>query len=152
MPGADESEARPQNEALRPLITRVSGAPVAANLIALGLLVLVAVALHTDWLAEAGAILVLSLLLSPVTWVQHVVLMLPALYVLVVTALTRPPGAGLWIATGAYVLMALVLNRELVGRTAYIELLYFGLHTACMLLVLGMVVWWRPASTDARDS
>ncbi len=186
--GADESESRPQNQALRPLIMRLSGAqtPVAANVIALGVLVLVAfgmecgsllplcpgrlgarvrerslarrkrwqaAALQTDWLAHSSAILVLSLLLSPVTWVQHLVLMLPALYVLVVTAHSfRPLGTGLKIAAGVYALMALVVNRELVGRTFYVELLNFGLQTACMLLVLGMVVWWRPATNTASES
>ncbi|MGH7207793.1 MAG: hypothetical protein ACREIL_00260 [Nitrospiraceae bacterium] len=85
--------------------------------------------------------MILALLLSPVSWVQHLVLMVPALYLILVEAwrgggLGRPARLALW----AYVVFALVLNRELVGRETYLVLLGYGTYTLCMLLVLGLLM------------
>jgi len=42
------------------------------------------------------------------------------------------------LALWTYVVFALVLNRELVGRETYLLLLSYRTHTLCMLLVLGL--------------
>ena len=94
------------------------------------------------WLVELSAVLILSVLLSPVAWVQHFVVAIPALY-LIVAAQRGSPGLSLP-ATGAmalYFLLAVLLNRELLGRAAYLTLLGHGLHTVGMLLILAVLLF-----------
>jgi alpha-1,2-mannosyltransferase len=93
------------------------------------------------WLTECSGVLILALLLAPVTWVQHLTWMLPALYLIVVKVRN---GAGLrtpagW-ALGAYAVLALLLNREFVGKETYLLLLSYHIHTLAMLLVLGILL------------
>ena len=99
------------------------------------------------WLLEASVILILAPLLSPVTWVQHLVLLVPALYLIVsedrgIKRLGTPASA----AMAAYVVFALVLNREVLGKDLYLLLLSYHSHTLCMLLVLGVLLARRPTS------
>jgi len=93
------------------------------------------------WLLECGAALVLSVVLAPLAWVQHLVLLIPALYLIVADHLA---GDGSDSATRAavavYALLALVANRELLGRDVYLCLLAAGLHTVCMLIVLAIIL------------
>jgi hypothetical protein len=100
------------------------------------------------WLAECSAVLILALLLSPVTWLQHLVLMVPALYLIVaedrgVKRLGKAAASAMW----AYVVLSLVLNRELLGRETHLLLLSYYVHTLGMLLVLGVLLLERPAET-----
>ena len=44
------------------------------------------------------------------------------------------------------IMLALGLNRELLGRDTYLVLLGLGLHTVCLLLLLGIVVFACPAT------
>ena len=99
------------------------------------------------WLLEASTVLVLAPLFSPVTWVQHLVLLVPALYLIVsedrgIRRLGTPASA----AMAAYVVFALVLNREVVGKGLYLLMLSYHLHTLCMLLVLGVLLMRRPTA------
>ena len=99
------------------------------------------------WLLEASAVLILATLFSPVTWVQHLVLLVPALYLIVaedrgIRRLGTPASA----AMAAYVVFALVLNRELLGKGLYLLLLSYHSHTVCMLLVLGVLLLRRPTA------
>lgn len=156
--GAAESESRVQNQALRPQVARAIGAPWgnAAGVLA-GLALLGVVAWWSrsgagdaaDWPAQASAVMILSLLLSPVTWVQHLVLLVPALYLIVAR------GAPAWTpaaraALALYAICALLLNRELLGRELYLVLLAHGLHTAAMLLVLALLL--RAAAPSGRTA
>lgn len=183
LPGADESEARVQNQALGATATRLaagSGAPAAGTRLARWLAIaaaLLAFAAATrrrprperdpigpivanrgdrasspatedaPWLVDCAALLLLGALLSPVTWVQHLVVALPALY-LALAEHRAGPGLGRpWLAVlAAYAFLSLVLNRELIGREAYLHLLALGLHTWCMLLLLALLLRRRPAS------
>jgi hypothetical protein len=52
----------------------------------------------------------------------------------------------LQIAVGVYAFLALVLNRELLGRAAYLELLTWGLHTIALLLLLAVLLIQQPRS------
>ena len=97
------------------------------------------------WLLESTAVLILGLLFSPVTWVQHLVLMMPALYLTVAEGggfktLGRAAATVMW----AYVVLAIVLNREVLGKETYLLLLSYHIHTLAMLLVLGVIVFRRP--------
>lgn len=146
--GARESEERVQNQALRAALQRTGDPAALAALGAIAVLVLFAwwsgrrspEAGDTAWLVESSAVLILTLLLSPVTWVQHLVLLVPALYL--IAAAQRGPGLGIpaSAAMGLYFVLAVVLNRELLGRATYLVLLAHGLHTVCMLLILAVLL------------
>ena len=97
------------------------------------------------WLLEASAVLVLAALFSPVTWVQHLVLLVPALYLIASEDRgIRRLGSPATAAMAAYVVLALVLNREVLGKDLYLLLLSYYSHTLCMLLVLGVLLVRRP--------
>jgi alpha-1,2-mannosyltransferase len=169
--GARESEERRQNQSLRAVVARrlqprdtaTAGpeatasflAPPLATVAPLALVGLFAAATYrhrrdaigAGWLLEASAVLLLTLLLSPATWVQHLVLVIPALYLIVAEHCTvRRLGPTATAAMIAYAILALVLNRELLGRATYLVLLDHGLHTLCLLLLLGVLLLRRPAA------
>ena len=87
------------------------------------------------WLRESSAVMILALLLSPVTWVQHLVWLVPALYLIVVEARSnRGLGNPATIALGAYVVLAVVLNYELLGRQNFAVVLSYHPYTVAMLM------------------
>lgn len=102
------------------------------------------------WLLECSAVLILALLLSPVTWTQHLVLIIPALYLVMVEGQAiRPLGvlvsAGMWV----YVVLALVVNRETVGKDLSLVLLSYHIHTLALLLILAIILLRRPTADCA---
>jgi hypothetical protein len=105
------------------------------------------------WLLESSGVLILVLLLSPLVWLQHVVFMLPAIYLIVaqdgaIRKLPRPAAVVIWL----YIVLSLVLNRELLGLRNYLVLLSYHSHTLCMLLILGLLMALRPTVARAdRD-
>ena len=157
---AEDSESRVQNQALKPALMRClttfvnsTTASALATAATIALLVVSAWwargrgggAASAEWLLECSAVLLLALLLSPATWVQHMVFMLPALYLIVAEDRgIRRLGTPAAVAMAAYVVLALLLNRELLGRARYIVLLSWGAQTACMLLVLAVIILRRP--------
>lgn len=96
------------------------------------------------WLPEASAVLLLALLLSPITWIQHMVFAIPALF-LVAVEVRRARGPGPWTTAGlvAFVILALVLNRELLGRERYLWLLARGSHAVALTILLAVVLTCR---------
>jgi hypothetical protein len=86
--------------------------------------------------------MIFALLLAPVTWVQHLVWLVPALYLIVVHARSNMGlGKSATIALGAYVVLADVLNYELLGRRNFSLLLSYHPFTVAMLLVLAMLMF-----------
>lgn len=146
--GADESERRPQNQSLRRVVERgaerlVGSRAARAAGLAASVALLIGLAAWTrsrgtgfDHL-ERAAVLVTALLLSPVTWVQHLVLALPALHAVAAAIRARARDRVLDALTAAYALLALALNRGLLGRDLYVALLGAGLHAVALLLLLG---------------
>jgi hypothetical protein len=49
-------------------------------------------------------------------------------------------------AMASYAVMALLLNREILGKDVYFLLLGCGMHTICMLLALGVIVCRCPTA------
>jgi len=99
------------------------------------------------WLLECSAVLVLALLLSPVTWTQHLVLVIPALYLIVTEGCAIwPLGVLASGAMGVYAVMALILNREILGRDLSLLVLSYSIHTLALLLVLAVVLFRRPTA------
>lgn len=94
------------------------------------------------WVRESSAVMILALLLSPVTWAQHLVWLVPALYLIVVdTRSTKGLGKPATIVLGAYVVLAVVLNYELLGRQKFALLLSYHPYTVAMLLVLALLMF-----------
>ena len=94
-----------------------------------------------QWLIDCSAVLVLILLLSPVTWTQHMVFLIPGIFLIVAEAIVR--GTNRWMiiaAMSVYALFSLILTREVLGRAHYMVLLAFHTQTVCMLIVLGLIV------------
>jgi alpha-1,2-mannosyltransferase len=166
-PVAEDSESRVQNQALKPalmrcLMTFVNSASASA-LATAAIVALVVVSAwwmrargdgpaSAEWPLECSAVLILALLLSPVTWVQHMVFMLPALYLIVAEHRgIRRLGAPAAATMAVYAVLALLLNREFLGRARYIVLLSYGVQTVCMLLVLAVVMLRRPTAASVAE-
>jgi hypothetical protein len=90
-------------------------------------------------LGETAALLLLVLLFSPVTWLQHFVFALPAIF-WIVTEQQRAPRKVTGAAIGLFAVLALLMNRELLGRQNYLLLLSYHTHTLCLLLLFGIVL------------
>jgi alpha-1,2-mannosyltransferase len=94
------------------------------------------------WLRESSAVMILALLLSPVTWVQHLVWLVPALYLILVDARSNAGlGTPTKIALATYITLAVVLNYEVLGKQAFALLLSYHPFTVAMLLVLAMLMF-----------
>ena len=105
------------------------------------------------WLRESSAVMILALLLSPVTWVQHLVWLVPALYLIVLDARTNKGlGKLATIAFGAYVVLVVVLNYELLGKQNFALLLSYHPFTVAMLLVLAILMFPRRTSEAGCQS
>lgn len=103
------------------------------------------------WPLEASGVLILSLLLSPLVWTQHIGLILPAVYLLVAhhRSVGRLPRVAV-VLLGIYAIFSLLLMRDVVGMSNYLLLLSFHMHTACMLIILGLLLWLRPVAAEAE--
>lgn len=103
---------------------------------------------------ECAAVGVLALLLSPITWYQHCVALLPTFYLFTRTAAAgRPMGKGTYALVAAFVVIVVVLSRGLIGRDATILLASYHLTTwaicGVLLTALGgrLIATEKPAST-----
>lgn len=99
-------------------------------------------------LFEFSGLLVLVPLLSPITWVQHLVLTIPALYLIAAEEIgLRQLGRAASGAMAVFVALTLPLNREFVGVHRYRLLLDYHVHTLSVLIVLGVVMLRRPGGS-----
>ena len=99
------------------------------------------------WLRESSAVMILALLFSPVTWVQHLVWLVPALYLILVNAQSNEGlGISAKSALAAYVMLAVVFNYELLGKQTFVLLLSYHPFTIAMLLVLALLLFPRQTS------
>ena len=104
------------------------------------------------WVVEVAAILVLMPLLSPVTWMQHLIFLLPAAYLLVAERRAfRPLGRTALAVMGGYVLVTVILNRGIIGREASLLLFSWHVHTWAMLGLLAVLMAVCPTAQPATD-
>jgi len=100
---------------------------------------------HRRWqeprgmLGEVSALLLLMLLFSPVTWLQHFIFALPAIFWVVAEQQARPRTLRLW-GIALFAILSLLMNRELLGRQSYLLLLSYYTHTLCLLLLFALVI------------
>ena len=94
------------------------------------------------WAQECAGTLMLALFLSPITWDQHLVWMIPAA-VVVVAAATKLSGslsrAG-YTMLGLYVVLTMVLNYEVVGSARWEALKSFHHLGIAMLILYGLLL------------
>ena len=94
-----------------------------------------------DWARECSGLLILMLFLSPLTWIQHLQWIVPALYCIVAQASSRDGlTAPAKIAMGLYVLIAVVLNYEVLGKQKFAVFLSFKPFTIGMLLIFAVLM------------
>lgn len=105
---------------------------------------------------ELATVSALALLYSPITWKQHCVSLLPALFLLTLCSLEwNHVSRWMWWATLYYLVFALALTRDVVGRPFSILLESYHVVTWAILLVVILLLAWhrrlllpRSASTE----
>jgi hypothetical protein len=106
-----------------------------------------------DWPRECSGLLIIMLFLSPLTWIQHLPWLVPALYWIVAKACSRD---GLTtpakVAMGLYAMIAIVLNYEVLGKHNFLVFLSFKPFTIGMLLVLGVLMVRSRHAADLSPS
>ncbi len=103
------------------------------------------------WIRESSGLLIIAVLLSPVTWIQHLVLAIPALDLIAADYFAGDEfGILSKIALSLYVVFALVLNRGLIGKARYEDLLGWHVQTLCMLLILVVLMLQRRRYGEVR--
>ena len=105
-----------------------------------------------NFVVELAAVLVLILLLSPVTWLQHLCWLLPATYLLAAEHLTyRRWSRSVAGVLTVYLVVTLVCNRSLIGREASLILFSWHAHTGGMLAILALIMATRPTALGRRE-
>lgn len=90
---------------------------------------------------EAAAVSVMILLLSPLTWGQHCVGVIPALYLLIRRGFHRKHfDRTTWTVLGGYSLFVLLLNRGLIGKQGTYLLDSYYITTWCLVGLLLLVL------------
>ncbi|HKT35567.1 MAG TPA: glycosyltransferase family 87 protein [Nitrospira sp.] len=93
------------------------------------------------WARDCAGIFVLALLLSPMTWQQHLAWLLPG--AIVILAAVRS-GSGMtkmeWLGLAGYVLLAMVLNYEILGKARFEMFLSYHPFGIAMILLFGLIV------------
>jgi hypothetical protein len=94
-----------------------------------------------DWPRECSGLLILMLFLSPLTWIQHLPWLVPTLYWIGAKA-SSPEGLNHLskVAMGLYVMIAVVLNYEVLGKQKFTVFLSFKPFTIGMLLILAVLM------------
>jgi hypothetical protein len=105
---------------------------------------------------ECAAVGTLALLLSPITWYQHCVALLPVFYLFTRTAAARGRPANWMLAAAVFfIIVVVVLSRGLIGREATLLLASYHLTTwailSALLLALGGAATSREAEGAATE-
>jgi alpha-1,2-mannosyltransferase len=93
---------------------------------------------------ELATVSALALLYSPITWKQHCVSLLPALFLLTLCSLQwNHVSRWMWCAMIYYVVFALALTRDAIGGRFSILLESYHLVTWAILLVVILLLVWH---------
>ncbi len=105
--------------------------------------------MDSSLLWEAAAVSVMILLLSPLTWGQHCVGVIPALYLLVRETFHRKSASReTWAVLSVYSVFILLLNRGVIGKRATYLLDSYFVTTWCLAGLLWLVL--RSHAQDQR--
>jgi hypothetical protein len=104
------------------------------------------------WARDCAVILMLALFLSPITWDQHLVWMIPAAYVVVAAAAKMNGGLSRtgYVMLAVYAVLTMVLNYEVVGSARWEALKSYHHLGIAMLILYGLLLssrsnWRSPA-------
>ncbi len=104
------------------------------------------------WARDCAGTLMLALFLSPITWDQHLVWMIPAAYVVVAAAAKMSGGLSRtgYVMLAVYVVLTMVLNYEVVGSARWEALKSYHHLGIAMLILYGLLLssrggWIYPA-------
>ncbi|HWB13924.1 MAG TPA: glycosyltransferase family 87 protein [Pirellulales bacterium] len=101
---------------------------------------------------ECAAVGALALLLSPITWYQHCVALLPVFYLFTRTAAARGRPAGwMWAVVSLFLLVVVVLNRGLIGRDTSLLLASYHLTTWAVLGAFALALGGTARSREAEE-
>ncbi|MGZ8364749.1 MAG: glycosyltransferase 87 family protein [Nitrospira sp.] len=94
------------------------------------------------WARDCAGTLVLALLLSPITWDQHLVWLVPAACVVVAAAAQMSGGLSRsgYIMLAVYVVLTIVLNYEVVGSARWEALKSYHHLGIAMLILYGLLL------------
>jgi hypothetical protein len=108
---------------------------------------------QVDLPAEWAAVIAVTALLSPVCWLQHLVLLWPAAFLVLRHMLMARPPKSLWVAIGCVALCTLVLQRGVLHYELSIVALAYHLPTIAALILLVLVLLPPPQTgVSARSS
>lgn len=93
---------------------------------------------------ECAAVSILLLLLSPITWAQHCVWIVPAC-LLVADRIVRGErqAVWMWLLLGWFAVFSVILNRGIVGKSIDALLRSYHVETFALLGLLAVVMGWR---------
>ena len=98
---------------------------------------------------ECAAVSALALLLSPITWYQHCVVLLPTFYLVSRTAASgRQLPNWIYAVVAAFVVIVMVLNRGLIGRDATMLLASYHLTTWAIASALCLALGGRSMAIE----
>jgi hypothetical protein len=94
------------------------------------------------WARDCAGTLMLALFLSPITWDQHLVWMIPAAVVVVAAAarLSGSVGGTGYAMLALYIILTIVLNYEIVGKANWEALKSFHHLGIAMLILYGLLL------------
>jgi alpha-1,2-mannosyltransferase len=92
------------------------------------------------WPRECAAVLVLALLLSPMTWQQHLAWLVPGAFVVLTAAVRNQLKTRAWVLLGIYVVLVMVLNYEVLGKPRFQMFLSYHPFGIAMILLFGLIV------------
>ena len=101
-------------------------------------------------LAEWSALPVMAALLSPLAWLHHFAVALPALWLSLAILAARRQGTGAQLVVGCIALATFVLQRDILQRDLSVLELSYKLDAMAMMLLVGFVLWqadrWSPGT------
>jgi len=109
------------------------------------------------WARDCAGTLMLALFLSPITWDQHLVWMIPAAYVVVAAAAKMSGGLSRtgYVMLAVYAVLTMVLNYEVVGSARWEALKSYHHLGIAMLILYGLLLssrgdWSYPATHSEK--
>lgn len=96
----------------------------------------------SEWGRDCAGVLLLALFLSPITWDQHLVWMIPAACIVVAAAtqMTGALGRTGYAMLAVYIVLTMVLNYEVVGRVRWEALKSYHHLGFAMLILYGLLL------------
>ncbi|HEV3409477.1 MAG TPA: glycosyltransferase family 87 protein [Chthoniobacterales bacterium] len=102
---------------------------------------------------EFSAVSIVMLLVSPITWGQHCVALLPPAYFIgALFATRRQLPRWMWTLLGLYIFFVLALSRDLLGKDLALRLASYHVETVAILGLLAVVLGARRWHTSARKA